>query len=118
MKISEALSFAKEKISKPENWCKGALFKDVNDKAVYSKKILGDGCLDANTVKFCATGVIFSLQNPVLEDKCFNALAKAIMLIEEKYINYSLSNYNDNSKHFQVMELFDKAIELAKQEEI
>jgi hypothetical protein len=99
MTTTELLIAAKDKISNPKNWTTHAAAKDVYDKqiSVYSKE----------AVCWCSMGAVESLVDPtmgILIEKAWQRLREAAGCF--------ISEYNDSHTHEEVMELFDKAIEL------
>ncbi len=109
MKISEALTLVREKIFKPENWCQGSLFKDKDGNCVISGS--------ENITQYCIIGSIKTLEDLELESKCRTYLDSILFYIGYRGYN-PLPFYNDTNDHSGILFLIDKAIKLAKEDEI
>jgi hypothetical protein len=107
MKTVDVLIQAKALIADPSNWIQGKYYKKVVD---------GREC-------FCSLGAISKAMKPEINfdiesfelDWTNNEAEKLL----SKVVNHgptTFARYNDEHTHAEVMEAFDKAIELAKQE--
>ena len=103
----ELLTAARAKIDTPQKWCKAAL----------AKNLLGKSCRHSSesAVQYCAVGAIESLTSrgrfdPVALD--------AIIALRDALGGGGLQAYNDRpeTKHADIMALYDKAISIAKEE--
>lgn len=98
---SIALIKAKELISAEENWTKHCIAKDKN----------GFPCTvnSPDAVAYCASGAIRKVSKP------FVSALKAIKYLNKAAYPKTLIALNDSSStsHEDVMEMFDKAIELS-----
>lgn len=110
MKNSEILKKAKEVISNKNNWCQEILCADDNYNGVDIEK----------ATKFCAYGALSKVLNnskPVIYNIFVNYLRDAS---NELFNTTVVSLVNDSPKygHKCILEIYDKAIELAKKDEI
>lgn len=106
MKNSEILIAARAKIEKLEHWTQGAFARDIVGSA------LRDG-FAKSAVCFCSMGAVeaaVGIHGKVVDD--------AVYLLYRAYDQcYAVEAFNDSHSHQEVLEMFDKAILLAKAEE-
>ncbi len=96
--VKEVLITTKQRISNEKHWCQGALAQNADGKYIAPQ--------DPRATNFCALGSLIALD--IEETTYYQAWD---CLITELPGNVrSLSSFNDNSTHKQVLELFDKAI--------
>ena len=109
MKISDVLIKAKTLIQDPKNWTQGVLARDNLYEPVPTTS--------RNAVCFCtygAVGRVLVLENSSQHDEVAGPLKKACAAISG---SSRVAEYNDTHTHPEVLALFDKAIELAKESE-
>jgi hypothetical protein len=93
MKISEMLIIDKKKIENPEHWTQGMTERDIDGVPYYNS--------DKPIFSRCSIG---AMSVPVIEGVYFYPFLTD---------SDSLSSFNDNHTHAEVMALWDKAIALA-----
>lgn len=117
MKNSEILINAKKLIEKPENWTKKYLAKDSFGYKVEP--------LSEKAVCFCSVGAVkrasgFHDRNAdsVYNHECVLLLNEALLQLEF-YQHGVIWLFNDrfDTEHEKVIKVFDKAIEIAKEQE-
>ena len=106
MDYAKLIMDMKELISTPEKWTKGTEARDKN----------GNICSYSDAVCFCTLGAFEMVVNEqnitgIDRDTIFDYIAATI----KKLGYHSITYFNDNHTHEDVMNLFDKAIELSKQ---
>lgn len=122
MKTSELLIAAKAVISKPETWTQGT----------YARKSVGEGQIGLgasiqpyhpSAVCFCSIGALRKVACEADPDR-FSLSSKVLVRAEEfldifsvKRGSLCIANFNDHNSHEQVLNVFDDAIELAKEKE-
>ena len=109
MKISDALIIAKTLIQDPENWTQGVSARDNLHEPVPA--------MSRNAVCFCTYGAVdraLGLENSIDYHKIVGTLKNACAAISGSSV---VAEYNDTHTHPEVLALFDKAIELAKESE-
>jgi hypothetical protein len=104
MNAKEVLVAAKNLLSDPSNWTKGAMARTISDVDVnfYAK----------NASCWCALGAVNKILFDANEEKnklAFKYLSDAASTFGYRYI----SDLNDQTDHDTVMKLFDVAIKLA-----
>lgn len=104
MKKSEILIKSKELISNPKNWTQGMFARDEYGTPVPS--------ISENACSWCSAGAVIKVANNIY-------VAISLFALLEKSISRAIAPFNDNpeSTHEDIMNMFDKAIELAKAEE-
>ena len=106
MKLSEFLVIAKSKIDSENKWCQGSCAINVKGFTVLA--------IDSSACRFCAAGAIIS----GIDEKCEKLSHELLEEIIKKDSNHAnLVEFNDSSTHKQVMELWDKAIAKALEQE-
>lgn len=104
MKTVEVLTAAKELIKDPANWFQGDYTKELED---------GNTC-------YCALGAIGKVIGAdwwvAVHNNEAHTLLKEVVAVDIK-TGETFAPYNDSHTHSEVMEAFDKAIELAKARE-
>ena len=105
MKESERLRAAKQLISTPDTWLQGN-YTDAPDSAI-------DGAC-----KFCSLGAIFKARGENCSASDYNSTSAYLrkVLATSGHFTYDVAEFNDCSKHEDVLYLFDKAIEFAESE--
>ena len=96
----KALQRSRNRISKPENWCRKAMALDMNGAAVNTNS--------RKAVAWCAYGSVCMEAKPfsLARHYCLAWLRQGVGL------NYQgLTSFNDVATHAQVIELFDRTIE-------
>jgi hypothetical protein len=114
MKTSEILRAAKAKIAYPSRWCKGVIAKDSNGKEVVS----GFG-KEHNAVQFCSTGAVFysgtiGTWRRTMEAANFLDTASGLPHTDVGSPRPA-ARFNDTHTHPEVLEMFDRAIQLAEE---
>jgi hypothetical protein len=114
--VTQNLCKARNLISKPEHWCKGARGKDINGNCVYGWR---PGA-DPNTHSRCALGAIEAVipasWNISMEVQLlYKALPDYSEKIDIEVINcaHYVAYYNNNHIHADILAVFDKAINLS-----
>lgn len=102
MKPSECLKAAKKLIENEENWIKGAYALDNEDNEVFGN--------DKKACKFCSLGALQCVQNTTDLPSLYTYLKQVASPV-------SITWFNDENSHQEVMQMFDKAIELAEKDE-
>jgi hypothetical protein len=102
MKASEILIKAKEVIVDPKNWIQRSYALDKDNNTLYGS--------DKNSICFCSIGAIQKVLGRNKLNKAENFLREAA--------GGNMVDYNDNHSHSEVMEVWDKAIELSLQNEL
>lgn len=107
MKLSEFMRAAKEKISTPQTWCQESYALDLFGCAAEPE--------DKKAVRWCSAGAIESLRT---KDP-FNDLLRyqARELLRKAMGNRSIAFFNDRSTHEEVMAVWDRAIQMAEEQE-
>lgn len=108
MKASEGLMAAKAMIDSPEKWTTGAMSRDINGNPV---PLFGD-----DACQFCSLGAIY-----LTTDK-YDPISNTTNVVWWDYLyqvmeSQSIRQFNDCHTHDEVMNMWDKAIELAKKDE-
>lgn len=112
IKIREKLLQIRSLIDSPENWTKGCLARNKNDKCVYT--------FSKEACKWCLTGAIYCVvQFGENFDNNKNKIRNDIKFVLSKNISKEYSTiikFNDHSKttHKDVLNLLDKTIEELK----
>lgn len=110
MSALQALRNGRAKITRPEDWCKGRMYINKADGGM----------------AFCSLGAMYSemATHDYSAQECLATemyLARAVYLemgmTMDRVWNNIVSSYNDHSTHSQVLAMWDKAIELALQDE-
>jgi hypothetical protein len=110
MKGSDVLKKARDRITNPENWCKGTMAKTAYGVST---------CVhDEKACQWCSLGAI-EYATGGLDMDCQFALVLDVMASIKAGLEYpySISNFNDNSSHEEVLEVFDHAIFIQMQKE-
>lgn len=105
--VTQILVAAKALIANPVNWTQGAGARNLVGQSV---PVLSD---EAHS--FCSLGALDKAlsvrdHSPGMDEKAYSFLGKSAA-------NVSISLFNDRHSHEEVMEMWDKAIHLAKQAE-
>ena len=106
MKASRILKKARKLITNPKRWTQGASAKNKEGISVSAGGPLAK--------QWCAIGAIMKC-NPIVVGTYDYALASDFF--RRAVDSPSVSEFNDDHTHEEVLEAFDKAIELAKQDE-
>ena len=109
MKISDVLIKAKTLIKDPENWTQRVSARDNLYEPV--------PVMSRNAVCFCTYGAVdraLGLEKSVHYHEVTRPLREACAAISG---SSKVAEYNDTHTHLEVLALFDKAIELAKESE-
>lgn len=104
MTVREHLIAAKALIDTPEKWAQGELARDANNDPVsmFSEK----------AVCFCAMGAVYKV--PVGWKNTAEILKKLDAAAAEKANQaWNIASFNDKATHAEVMQVFDRAIELS-----
>lgn len=117
MRASELLQAARDKISNPYNWARYDYALDENDKVVLPRA--------ENACKWCSLGSIAAVSDPEFTPSSFKLGEEAREFLREairQYTNGLLESpisFNDSrsTKHPEVLQVFDMAIEKAKAHE-
>lgn len=115
MKNSEILINARKVIEKPENWTKRVLATDSTGKKVYP--------LSEKAVCFCSIGAVerasgfnYRKIGSIYNNDCVELLNRAVVKLKlHSYGHMWLFNDRPDTKHEDVLKVFDEAIELAKE---
>lgn len=109
MKESERLIAAKALIDSPEKWAQGSSAKDAQGFIV--------ALHSPDAVSFCSLGAVGKLcsGSGYLDDETYEASRK---YLRDACGTRLVTSYNDapNRTHAEVMQMFDKAIQLAQSE--
>jgi hypothetical protein len=109
MKISEKLIAGKKLIENPDNWIKGYYAKIKKGDASHVSGNFPEATC------FCSIGAIQRVTGTNHHwGDCVNYLDKAAVRLFES----SITNANDELPHESVMVIWDKAIEIAKYDEV
>lgn len=109
----ELLIEARKKIKNPENWTKGSYAKDKDGNKVDYKSTVAT-C-------WCTLGAIYSNASTILD---WVNVKKAVNILQDTLHTDGVDNFhnivifNDSHSHGKILSLFDKAIKLAKKEEV
>jgi hypothetical protein len=105
MKPSEILTAARDLISDPERWCHGASARTSN----------GVSTMPCSPVaaQWCAVGACEKAHSGFIHVEALDVLNKSARL----HFKLGAAAVNDDLGHAAVMEMYDKAIEIAKREE-
>ncbi len=104
MNVVEALTRARKRISKPENWTQGTFVRDSDGALLWDFESVEAVC-------WCASAAIAVEVRWDQQEDVSAALLKALPLGE------TIVGFNDSHTHTEVLELFDRAIDLVKKEE-
>lgn len=106
MKESERLRAAKKLIDSPEKWIQGDYYDLPGDAK--------------NSVCFCSLGAIQRVyvdsDTPLMGDLNRESLYLERALHELEVLEGDIPTFNDTHNHEEVMQMFDKAIEIAESE--
>lgn len=107
-KISEILKQAKALIADEKNWTQGAAARNEKGQIAYS--------LDPDATCWCSFGAVSKTTEG---DLPANGLAHNQLYdtLEKEFNCTSISEYNDNHTHTEVMSFWDKAIAAAEKQE-
>lgn len=106
MSTVELLTAAKGLIANPENWTRGCAARNILGKPVTT--------LNSTAYSFCGVGAIDRATHELgLSYKAQNVAIKAL----HSLIKGSVSGFNDEHTHEEVMQLFDTAINNLKMKE-
>lgn len=111
MKNSEILIKAKEVIVDPKNWVKGYYALDKNRSPVGRGTYLGAVC-------FCSVGAIQKVVGDTGNVLLYLHKVREVTKFLGDVAGEHITEYNDNHQHYEVMEVWDKAIELSLQNEL
>ena len=101
--VAELLVKAKELIADPERWCQGRVAKDSLGRPTYPNS--------GNATAWCAFGALERLAPTP------DVVSSAVDFLGAFTDGESIGYWNDHHTHAEVMELFDRAIEMANREE-
>ena len=107
---ADKLRRAKALIEDPENWCQGIYARDAKGLALKSREVATDG------VAFCAIGALVrATQNRdvVWVD---GKETKKLWEAAKELFGHAPARVNDNLGHAAVMHMYERAIELAEQD--
>lgn len=103
MKESERLRAAKRLIENPENWLQ-EVYADEDDISLAT-------C-------FCSLGAVKKVRGELADSPDANPTTKYLSLAVADLSSWRLvESFNDNSRHAEVMAMWDLAIELAEKDE-
>ncbi len=102
MNTLEILSNAQNLIRDPRNWAKHTYSKDMLGMSV--EPTSPDAC------RWCSIGAVLK----VLDLPSDTSRHPTFDLLEKANGNWAVPDFNDTSTHEEVMEMFDKAKELAR----
>lgn len=101
MTILEVLIKAKSLIDTPEKWCQHTYIKTYHGK-----------------LRYCSAGalrmVCFGTVDDILSDEESFPFYKVRGILHDVLPHHGLVNYNDMHTHAEVMQIWDKAIEYAR----
>ncbi|MGO7308731.1 hypothetical protein ACCS91_33290 [Rhizobium ruizarguesonis] len=105
----EILTAGRELLSNPDHWTKGVLARDKKGESI--------GPFDPKASCFCTIGAIHKVVGPQqseLKRQVVGYLIEALDTVHK--VSAVVSAFNDHPKtsHEQVLELWDKAIEIAR----
>ncbi len=106
--LREKLTEARELISDPENWTKGAFARDEHGSEVDP--------WDTEATCWCAWGALKHVYDGVPTMGYVGAYHPAIKALAEA-AGHWVAGFNDDSNHHEVLAVFDKAISNCKEEE-
>lgn len=111
----ESLTKLKELLSDPNRWMQGYLAQ--NDKGDYVSPLQEDAC------KFCLDGAICNVNKALAKTLPNLAVVTIETLPGHKYLQKATGRrllwyFNDESEHADIVKSIDKAIELAKAENL
>lgn len=113
MKTSEILTQAKQLISDPDHWTTGWYARDSAGEKIHPTQN-GATC-------FCSMGAVYRVVGHCAQapesTSAFSALASAIDPQKHNGYYNCIPVFNDFATHKEVMEMWDTAIKLAKEEE-
>lgn len=115
MSISQILISAKVVIEKPENWTRGWFARDAENNPVHSA--------ERNAVCFCSLGAVRKVMfgpesTEPCRDKTYNLIVNLMDdVVRDTFNECNVPTFNDNTTHEEVLKMFDKAIEVAKEKE-
>lgn len=104
MKVSEALIRTKELIQDPARWCQMAYARDQRGNATSEH--------DPNAVQWCTAGALYR----TCGDRLY-PLTKKVWALLYKLAPRCVIPFNDHATHAEVMDLFDRAIAVALEQE-
>lgn len=110
-KISDLLKQAKQVIADEENWTQRVLARNAENYMVAVDS--------AAACKFCSIGAILKVIYPLYTETYVRDTKYALLrncLLDTGYSG-SLGSYNDTHTHAQVMQMWDKAIQLVEADE-
>ncbi len=110
--VTEILLKAKEKISKPENWCQRSVARDPEGCRVSAR--------DPNASSWCSIGAVLSSTKGIVSNTIHAKLREIFSFVLDQsaiYRGYSIPAFNDHPEvtHDDVMTFFDLAIEKSKE---
>lgn len=109
MKPSELLIKAKAVIADPEHWTKGWYAQDAKGRST--------GPAKSNAVCWCSAGALKKVAHEESTYSTRFAAAKYLVEVAAEFGYSGIPDFNDNSSHETVMQAWDKAIQLAKEDE-
>lgn len=121
MIAKEILTLAKTKISNQENWCKisAAKKKQTENVEQIGGKFTFDGFIccgakDPEACQWCASGAVDNVIPTGTYHQNSKARQKALIALDLSCPEYSIISFNDNryTSHNEIMDVFDKAIEI------
>lgn len=105
MTAREILEKAREKIARPENWCRGALARDAKRRSVRPET--PEAC------RWCVFGAVQAATNVNANPAALDAFR---LLNDAARPSQGMDNFNDNYRHSHadILALFDRAIALSE----
>ena len=104
MNTLEILQAARELISVPERWTQGCLARNRAGKECSFRS--------NDSVRWCSIGALNKISTLNIVSHALVFLSKAVSVKTNKF-----STWNDTHTHAEVLQAFDRAIELAKEGE-
>ena len=112
MMPSEILRAAKAVIENPENWTK-EVYAKANKEGGSNDHLLGH---EEGATCWCSVGALQRVMNSELVWSLERRLGEAARALTQDNFETAV-HYNDNRTHAEVMQMFDRAIEMAEEEE-
>lgn len=106
--VLNLLTTAQGLILDPSNWCYGAPAKDAMGNVV--------GASDQSACQWCAYGAVWSMKQTHDEDMLDRAEGLLCRAAENMHEDWTPVLVNDREGHSAVMEMYRRAIEIAKED--